>query len=57
MDEPTAGLDWSMKKDVTSLIKSLRDKSTIIVVTHEPHLFQKIPTKIMSLKKGKLETT
>ena len=55
MDEPTAGLDWSMKNDVTNLINSLRSKNTILIVTHEPSLFKNLPTKLFSLNRGKLE--
>ena len=53
-DEPTAGLDWSMKNDVRDLINSLRINKTIIVVTHEAKLFQTFPSKIYNLKHGKL---
>ena len=40
MDEPTAGLDWSMKNDVSKLIKKLSGNNTIIIVTHEPNIFE-----------------
>ena len=55
LDEPTAGLDWSMKNDVKDLIKELRNKNTIILVTHEAKLFNKIPSKIFLLEKSKLK--
>ena len=54
LDEPTAGLDWSMKNEVKNLINDLKDKNTIIVVTHEPKLYETIPTKTFILEKGKL---
>ena len=54
LDEPTAGLDWSMKNEVKNLIFGLKDKNTIIIVTHEPKLFETIPTKTFLLEKGKL---
>jgi len=54
LDEPTAGLDWSMKNEVKNLIYGLKDKNTIIIVTHEPNLFENIPTKKFILEKGKL---
>ena len=54
LDEPTAGLDWSMKNDVKNLILTLKNKNTIIIVTHEPSLFEGIPSKILILEKGKL---
>ena len=55
LDEPTAGLDWSMKNDVKNLIKNLKHKNTIIIVTHEPSLFEDIPSKIFTLEKGKIK--
>ena len=54
LDEPTAGLDWSMKNEVKNLINNLRNKNTILVVTHEPELFEKLSSKIYSLEKGKI---
>ena len=54
LDEPTAGLDWSMKNEVKNLIYGLKDKNTIIIVTHETKLFESIPTKTFLLEKGKL---
>ena len=55
LDEPTAGLDWSMKNEVKNLIYGLKDKNTVIIVTHEPNLFETIPTKTFLLEKGKLD--
>ncbi len=55
LDEPTAGLDWSMKNEVKNLIYGLKNKNTIIIVTHEPKLFENIPTKKFILEKGKLD--
>ena len=54
MDEPTAGLDWSMKNDVKDLIHGLKMKKTIIVVTHEAELFNKLPTKNFILDKNRI---
>ena len=55
LDEPTAGLDWSMKNEVKNLVYGLKEKNTIIIVTHEPKLFENIPTKTFILEKGKLD--
>ena len=55
LDEPTAGLDWSMKNDVKKLILNLKNKNTIIIVTHEPSLFEGIPSKMLILDKGKIK--
>ena len=55
LDEPTAGLDWSMRNDVKNLILDLRNKNTIIIVTHEPSLFEEISSKMLILEKGKIK--
>ena len=55
LDEPTAGLDWSMKNDVKDLILRLSSENSIIVVTHEPELFQDLTSKKFLLTEGKLE--
>ena len=55
LDEPTAGLDWSMKNDVKNLVLNLKSKNTIIIVTHEPSLFEGIPSKMLTLEKGKIK--
>tara|TARA_Y100001968_G_scaffold318607_1_gene349047 strand:+ start:9229 stop:9867 length:639 start_codon:yes stop_codon:yes gene_type:complete len=57
LDEPTAGLDWSMKNDVKDLINGLRMKNTIIIVTHEAELFTNLPTKSFALEEGRLRST
>ena len=54
LDEPTAGLDWSMKNDIKNLVFNLKNKNTIIIVTHEPSLFEGIPSKILILERGKI---
>ena len=55
LDEPTAGLDWSMKNDVKKLILNLKNKNTIIIVTHEPSLFEGIHSKMLILENGKVK--
>ena len=55
LDEPTAGLDWSMKTDVKNLVNELRFDTTFIIVTHEPELFQDLISKKFLLSEGKLK--
>ena len=55
LDEPTAGLDWSMKNDVKDLILRLRSENSIIVVTHEPELFQELTSRKFLLTAGRLK--
>ena len=56
LDEPTAGLDWSMKNDVRDLILRLSSEKSIIVVTHEPELFKDLTSRKFLLTAGRLKT-
>ena len=40
LDEPTAGLDWSVRGEVLELLETLSQELALLVVTHEPELFQ-----------------
>ena len=48
-----------MKNDVKNLILDLKNKNknTIIIVTHEPSLFDGVPTRILFLEKGKIKNS
>ncbi|MFN9546202.1 MAG: ABC transporter ATP-binding protein [Cyanobacteriota bacterium] len=44
LDEPTAGLDWTMRDGVLDLLQTLARDRALLVVTHEPEVFlQRIP--------------
>ena len=45
-----------MRNDVKNLILDLKNKNTIIIVTHEPDLFEGIPSRILFLKEGKIKS-
>jgi energy-coupling factor transport system ATP-binding protein len=46
LDEPTAGLDWSVRDDILELLVQLSQERVVLVVTHEPELFTGlIPTQ------------
>jgi len=40
LDEPTAGLDWSVRGEILSLLAELGRDRVLLVVTHEPELFE-----------------
>ena len=44
-----------MRNDVKNLILDLKNKNTIIIVTHEPALFNEIPSRMLTLEKGKIK--
>ena len=54
LDEPTAGLDWSVRNGVIELLEKLKDKQTIIIVTHEPELFENLNPECYELNNGQL---
>ncbi|MGC6483764.1 MAG: ABC transporter ATP-binding protein [Synechococcus sp.] len=54
LDEPTAGLDWSVRDDVLELLHNLAGDKVLIVVTHEPDLFQRWHGEHWRLEDGKL---
>ena len=53
-DEPTAGLDWSVRNEVLNLMSNLAKEQLLIVVTHEPELFTNILSSTYILDEGKL---
>ncbi len=55
LDEPTAGLDWSIKDEIISLIKHISSKIVLIVVTHEPQIFKEIGISSYELSNGNIK--
>ena len=54
LDEPTAGLDWSVRNGVIELLLKIKDNQTILIVTHEPELFKNLITDCYELIEGQL---
>ena len=55
LDEPTAGLDWSVRNEVIELLARLSIEKLLIVVTHEPELFQNFASSCYHLNCGELK--
>ena len=55
LDEPTAGLDWSVRAEVLALLSQLSKQRVLIVVTHEPQLFNDWACQRHQLRNGRLE--
>jgi ABC-2 type transport system ATP-binding protein len=54
-DEPTAGLDFEMTKEVYRLLKSIHARGkTIIFTSHRPEEIRTLATRIFVLHKGKI---
>jgi energy-coupling factor transport system ATP-binding protein len=55
LDEPTAGLDWLMRRQLTKLLAKLKKHWTLLVVTHDAGELLTIADRCWSIKQGKLE--
>ena len=57
LDEPTAGLDWSVRGEILGLLAELGRERVLLVVTHEPDLFETwvAPAQRYRLQAGVLE--
>lgn len=55
LDEPTAGLDWSVRDEVLEVLSNLAKEKVLIVVTHEPELFKGWPCQAHRLEAGQLQ--
>lgn len=54
LDEPTAGLDWSVRDEVLELLAGLGREVALLVVTHEPELFRALAPQAWQLADGAL---
>lgn len=57
LDEPTAGLDWSVRGEILDLLVELGRERVLLVVTHEPELFEQLvsPSQRYRLQAGRLQ--
>lgn len=54
LDEPTAGLDWTVREDILQLLGELARERALLVVTHEPELFRGVIERGWRLEQGAL---
>ncbi|EGJ34724.1 MULTISPECIES: ABC transporter ATP-binding protein [Moorena] len=55
LDEPTAGLDWSMRRQLVNLLAKLKTHWTLLVVTHDARDLLPIADRCWTLKQGELK--
>ena len=55
LDEPTAGLDWSMRQQLIALLERLKKKWTLLIVTHDASDLMPIADCAWRLDHGNLE--
>ncbi|WP_353929635.1 energy-coupling factor ABC transporter ATP-binding protein [Okeanomitos corallinicola TIOX110] len=56
LDEPTAGLDWSMRRQLVNLLGKLKKDWTLLVVTHDAGDMLPIADSCWTLNHGVLES-
>lgn len=56
LDEPTAGLDWLMRRQLTKLLAKLKEHWTLLVVTHDAGELVTIADQCWSIEKGHLKS-
>jgi energy-coupling factor transport system ATP-binding protein len=54
LDEPTAGLDWSMRQQLVSLLQQLKQRWTLLIVTHDAGDLEPIADRTWRMKEGVL---
>ncbi|MCX5938161.1 MAG: ABC transporter ATP-binding protein [Cyanobium sp. LacPavin_0920_WC12_MAG_62_9] len=54
LDEPTAGLDWSVRREILDLLAVLSKERILLVVTHEPELFAGVIDQLWRMHDGML---
>ncbi|MCG5060239.1 MAG: energy-coupling factor ABC transporter ATP-binding protein [Limnoraphis sp. WC205] len=55
LDEPTAGLDWSMRQQLVSLLGKLKNHWTLLVVTHDAADLMGVADRCWTLNHGDLQ--
>jgi energy-coupling factor transport system ATP-binding protein len=56
LDEPTAGLDWSMRRQLVNLLAELKKDWTLLIVTHDAGELLAIADRCWSLNHGELQS-
>ncbi len=54
MDEPTAGLDWSMRRQLVNLLAKLKQHWSLLIVTHDPEELITLADRSWTLNHGLL---
>ncbi|HEY9735419.1 MAG TPA: energy-coupling factor ABC transporter ATP-binding protein [Trichocoleus sp.] len=54
LDEPTAGLDWSMRRQVVDLLKRLKQEWSLLVVSHDAEELSLLADRCWRLDHGEL---
>lgn len=55
LDEPTAGLDWSMRQQLVTVLHKLKQQRSLLAVTHEPAELLAIADRCWLIQGGQIE--
>lgn len=55
LDEPTAGLDWSMRRQVVNLLTQLKKEWSLLIVTHDASELTELADRAWTLDHGILK--
>lgn len=55
LDEPTAGLDWSMRRQIVTLLKQLKQDWSLLIVSHDANELIELADRVWRLNHGVLE--
>jgi energy-coupling factor transport system ATP-binding protein len=56
LDEPTAGLDWSMRRQLVNLLAKLKKNWTLLVVSHDASELLEIADRCWTIDHGEMTT-
>ncbi|QOV23160.1 ABC transporter ATP-binding protein [Anabaenopsis elenkinii] len=56
LDEPTAGLDWSIRQQLVNLLGELKKAWMLLIVTHDPGDMLAIADRCWTLNQGELQS-
>jgi energy-coupling factor transport system ATP-binding protein len=56
LDEPTAGLDWSMRQQLVNLLAKLKEDWMLLIVTHDAGDMLAIADRCWTLNHGELQS-
>jgi energy-coupling factor transport system ATP-binding protein len=57
LDEPTAGLDWSMRRQLVHLLSNLKQHWSLLVVSHDAGELMEVADQCWTLSHGELSST
>ncbi len=56
LDEPTAGLDWSMRRQLSDLLVKLKSDWTLLIVTHDASDLLPIADRCWTIDRGSIQS-